>query len=104
MGLHESREDAAARGFLTDPVEYRPAAPVSPFMKTFALALSILGASTWLLAGRVEAGGPAQKCSAAKDCRGMLPHYIRQCADGGFGAPLHWACEEGACVTRGGCK
>jgi hypothetical protein len=73
-------------------------------MRTLALALSILGASAWLLAGRVEAGGASRKCTVATDCRGMLPHYIRQCADGGFGAPLHWACEKGACITRGGCE
>jgi hypothetical protein len=72
-------------------------------MKRLALGISALAAAGWLLAGRVEAGGGAQSCRVATDCKGMLPHYIRRCSDGGWSGPIHWACERGACVSRNLC-
>lgn len=54
------------------------------------------------LIGSSALAGP-QPCKEAKDCHGMLPRFIRKCPDGGMSGPLHWACEQGACVTRSRC-
>jgi hypothetical protein len=72
-------------------------------MKRLALGFSLLASFAWLLTGRVEAGDGGTQCRVAADCRGMLPHYIRRCADGGWSGPMHWACEQGTCVTRNLC-
>ena len=40
----------------------------------------------------------AQKCAAASDCAGMLPHICRACPDGGSEC-AHWECISAACAT-----
>jgi hypothetical protein len=41
----------------------------------------------------------AAKCSADKDCRGILPHICRVCSDGKT-ACAHFVCKAGQCLTE----
>ncbi|HZX97210.1 MAG TPA: hypothetical protein VFE90_22025 [Myxococcales bacterium] len=40
----------------------------------------------------------AEKCATATDCKGMLPHLCRVCADGGSEC-AHWACISRTCTA-----
>lgn len=42
-------------------------------------------------------------CVTAADCKGMLPHLCRTCADGGTECS-RWACESGVCMVAATCR
>jgi hypothetical protein len=42
-------------------------------------------------------------CVTAADCKGMLPHLCRTCADGGAECS-RWACESGLCMVAATCR
>jgi hypothetical protein len=49
------------------------------------------------------ADSPSDTCVTAADCKGMLPHLCRTCADGGTECS-RWACESGVCMVAATCR
>jgi hypothetical protein len=49
-----------------------------------------------------EAGADSDRCATAADCKGMLPHLCRSCADGGTEC-ARWTCESGVCMVAPSC-
>lgn len=49
------------------------------------------------------ADADADKCVTAADCKGMLPHLCRTCADGGTECS-RFACISGVCMVAPTCQ
>ncbi|HEY6908831.1 MAG TPA: hypothetical protein VI356_05655 [Myxococcales bacterium] len=50
-----------------------------------------------------DSSADSDKCVTAADCKGMLPHLCRACADGGTECS-RWACESGVCMVAPACR
>ena len=67
------------------------------------VAACLLACSHAPQAQAADADADSDKCVTAADCKGMLPHLCRSCADGGTECS-HFACVSGVCMVAPTCQ
>jgi hypothetical protein len=63
------------------------------------LLLAVIVAACLVARPAAPESPPPNACTAATDCKGMLPHLCQQCSDGKTHC-AHWACARGQCATE----